>query len=386
MNQARKTHQHDLENTTSRSIFIIDDDIRILLGTKILLERGGYKVEVCSDSLAGLKIAKDIQPDLIICDIMMPHLDGYKFHQALLADPATKNIPFLYLTARVAQADKLKGLGSGAEDYLTKPFDPQELLARGDIILRRQNRIDQKVAHELIRIQNEISQNISHEMRTPMTQIMISLETLLREKYDNPEDINWFLETALSQSQRLNALIDDLLFLAHYDTAPLLLHRQLSDLKLNFIQPIALRHKSYQEKNLQLTYIIEEDVVIHASPESFMQAIVHIADNAIKFSPPDSPIEIKLSARGVGGCVLTVTDQGPGIPAQLRETVFQRYYQISQGLTRQYNGLGVGLTISRIVARSLGGDVVILDSASGCRVQMTISPGALYNLKIPTPS
>jgi signal transduction histidine kinase len=85
-------------------------------------------------------------------------------------------------------------------------------------------------------------------------------------------------------------------------------------------------------------------------------------------------VEIGLAANGVGGCILTVIDQGAGIPVDLRERVFERYFQGSGGDARQYEGLGVELTIARAFAQRLGGDVAILDSDAGCRVQMTIPP------------
>jgi signal transduction histidine kinase len=86
---------------------------------------------------------------------------------------------------------------------------------------------------------------------------------------------------------------------------------------------------------------------------------------------------IDLAANGNGGCILTVTDYGSGVPAEMREKVFERFYQISQGDTRQYGGLGVGLTIARIIARSMGGDVIILPTQRGFRIQMTLPPAPL---------
>jgi signal transduction histidine kinase len=118
-------------------------------------------------------------------------------------------------------------------------------------------------------------------------------------------------------------------------------------------------------------------VVIHAPRREFRQAVTHLVDNALKFSPPMTSVLIDLAANGNGGCVLTVADYGSGIPDGQREKVFERYYQISQGDTRSHGGLGVGLTISRIIARLLGGDVIILPSIRGCRVQMTLPPAPL---------
>ena len=85
-------------------------------------------------------------------------------------------------------------------------------------------------------------------------------------------------------------------------------------------------------------------------------------------------MNVEVQPYGEGGCIFTVIDGGPGISPALREKVFERYYQVSQGDSRLFRGLGLGLTIAREIARSLGGDVLVLDSEKGCSVQMTISP------------
>lgn len=366
----------DRENL--ETILVIDDDYSMLLGIKALMELNGYKAITCEDSRIGVKLAEQSQPDLIICDIMMPHLDGFKVKEAMSANLQTRNIPFLFLTARNAQVDKIRGFTNGADDYITKPFDPLELVARINAILRRQETIRQTAAVEMTRqierIQSEMSQNVSHELRTPMTQILFSLDMILRNKYDNPDDLKWFVETALSQSYRLKALIDDLIFLNSHDAHPLSCFRQKVDIKLDFTLPISLRQTLYTDKEVQLKMNIAEDINIHASRTEFSHACTHLIDNALKFAPPQSTVLVDLDKNGDGGCILTVTDQGIGIPVDLHEKVFERYYQISQGITREYGGLGVGLTIAQIIARSLSGDVKMLPIDHGCRVQMILPP------------
>ena len=95
-------------------------------------------------------------------------------------------------------------------------------------------------------------------------------------------------------------------------------------------------------------------------------------------------MDIHLAANGEGGCIFTVADEGPGVPAEMREKVFERYYQISSGDSRHYDGLGVGLTIARYFARSLGGDVVFMDDDKRCELRMTIPPAtADWDTKYP---
>jgi signal transduction histidine kinase len=363
------------------SILVIDDDLPMLMGLKVLLERSGYQVSTSENSRAGIEMAEAMHPDLIICDIMMPLMDGFKVREKISANPLIQDIPFLFLSARASQTDKLKGFAGGADDYITKPFDPHELVARIKAVFRRQELNDKsttlEVDFQIDRIKTEISNNISHELRTPMTQILLSLDMILRTKYDDLNELKWFVETAVSQSHRLNAVIDDLTFLNSYDMGNRQTFRQLINIKNDFDHPVSLRQDLYAEKNLQVQINIGEGVVIHAPRREFRQAISHLVDNSLKFAPPKTPVLIVLTANGNGGCILTVTDHGPGVPAELHEKVFERYYQISQGITREYGGLGVGLTIARAIARSLNGDVKILQQTGGFTIQMVLPPARL---------
>ena len=124
-------------NKINRTILLIDDDLPLLLGLKTLLERSGYHVIARENSADGIKQAEKSQHDLIVCDVMMPKMDGYKVHEAMSANPLTHNIPFLFLSARASQEDKLKGFEDGADDYITKPFDIEELKLRVQGAIRR---------------------------------------------------------------------------------------------------------------------------------------------------------------------------------------------------------------------------------------------------------
>ncbi|MCX6067556.1 MAG: hybrid sensor histidine kinase/response regulator [Chloroflexi bacterium] len=364
----------------SYKILVIDDEIHLLVGIKGLLARAGHTAITARDSLSGIEMAEKHLPDLILCDIMMPGLDGFKVKEKLNDNPLTKDIPFLYISANASQAGKIKGFEVGADDYITKPFNPDELLARVDAVFRRFDKgrlqASQEVTQQITRMQQEISHNISHELRTPMTQILMSLDIVLREKYEDPETLKWFVDTALSQSFRLNAIIDDFIFLSNYDVGHNTFMRQKIHLDTDFIEPLKQREKLYEDKNMNLQVKIEPGVVIHAPRHEFKLVALHLVDNGLKFAPPATTVDVNISPNGEGGCFFTVTDFGEGIPEDMQEKVFERFFQVSQGDARQHGGLGVGLTIARILARSMGGDVTITSQEKGCRVQMEIPPGA----------
>ena len=106
----------------------------------------------------------------------------------------------------------------------------------------------------------------------------------------------------------------------------------------------------------------------------FARAVFHLMDNACKFSPDGAHITILFRRSGLGGCVLSIENEGSFIPVELREKVFERYYQIQTGDDRPSEGLGIGLTIARAVAEACGGNVTIGNSEVGCKVFMTIPP------------
>jgi len=359
-------------------ILLIDDDIRLLSGTNLFLSQNGYSVLVSKDAPTALKILQEQIPDLIICDVMMPEMNGFEFRMLLNQNQETENIPFLFLTAKYSDDDILFGFDIGCDDYITKPFNRNEFLARIKAILKRVDKgrkIAEKEMHEAFKeFQQEVLNNAHHELYTPLTLIMASLELVLRDRYQNPEEMKSILNDALSGTQQMKLLIDDLILLTYIDQNKLTHLRSPINLRFDFYEPIKKRAEFYSHKNITIHYDVDEDIQILAPRKNFSHVISHLVDNALKFSPEEKDIFIDLKIQGYGGCILTITDQGAGIPLELQEKVFERYYQISQGLTREYNGLGIGLNVSRAITRSIGGDIEFLPVSEGCCVQMTIPP------------
>lgn len=148
-----------MENRTS--VLLIDDDPALLVGLDELLKRKGYKVFTAQYGSNGLKMAKEIIPDLILCDVMMPPPNGYDILKELSQHPRTENIPFIFLTARNIADDKVQGLVLGADDYIIKPFLKDELLARIQSVLRRRRKAQAEVkeiaVQEIFHLRTEIA-------------------------------------------------------------------------------------------------------------------------------------------------------------------------------------------------------------------------------------
>jgi signal transduction histidine kinase len=359
------------------TILIIDDEPALLLGLAAKIRRQGYSVVTAIDGRDGFQKAKESLPDLILSDVMMPPPDGFELRRLLGLEPALASIPFIFLTARSSVEDRIDGLRDGADDYITKPFETEELLARIEAVFRRVQREQARGREEMRRLaqkdmeklRQEILQNFQHELRTPLTNILMPLELAADQRFTNPADQSRFIKIALSNADRLESLVTDLILLSNMDQGNLNLTRQTVDVQASLIQPIHKRQDRYRAKKLNLILDVPAQGTILAPRREFTHAVVHILDNAFKFSPENGTVWLNMTLGSNGGATFLVQDEGPGIPSDLREKVFERFYQVSRGDTRQHDGLGAGLNIARTVFRSLGGTLEILDSPTGCLVR-----------------
>jgi two-component system phosphate regulon response regulator PhoB len=131
------TPDFDSRHMTTKKVLVIEDEADILEVIEYNLKREGYKVTCASDGEDGFKLARDIAPDLILLDLMLPGLDGIEVCRRLKGDSVTDNVPIIMVTAKGEESDIVLGLGVGADDYVTKPFSPRELVARVRAVLRR---------------------------------------------------------------------------------------------------------------------------------------------------------------------------------------------------------------------------------------------------------
>jgi two-component system, sensor histidine kinase and response regulator len=359
------------------TILIIDDEPALLLGLAAKIKRQGYQVVTAPNGTEGIQKAKEVLPDLILSDVMMPPPNGFELRRLMGQDPQLASIPFIFLTARTGVEDRVNGIRDGADDYITKPFVTEELFARIEAVLRRV-KVAQERGREEVRVsaqqdmeklKREILQNFHHELRTPLSNIIMPLELVVNNKFEDPKEQIQFVHTALSSVDRLESLVTDFILLTNVDHGDLNCIRQRIDINSHVLLPIQKRLERYKTKQLKFTYQIKGHGEIAAPRREFTHALVHLADNAFKFSPDGGNVRLTLEIGTQGGVKILFEDEGQGISEDLREKVFERYLQVSRGDSREHDGLGVGLFLSRAVFASLGGNVTILDSANGCRIQ-----------------
>ncbi len=354
-------------------LLLIDDSQYFLHGLAVSLRRAGYEVAVASNGEDGIKLARESRPELILCDVKMPAPNGMAVKRALNEDKGTASIPFIFLSALSTPTNTCQGLHAGADDYIAKPFDLDVLITRIQTALRRETQMEirskMEVQHLLENLESSLPIHTSHQFRTQFSILLLSLD-MIRRKTDNTEK---YLEYAVTSATRAKIMMDTLIWINEFDLGRFPTFGQQIDLETNFFLPVKQLFQIWEEKGLTLDLQVDDGIVVIAPKHSFLMAVCHLIDNACKFSPQNGVIQVHLESNIFGGCILTIQDQGPGIPTSMREMVFERFYQISNEMELPENqGMGLGLYLVRSFARSRGGDVRFLDTFTGCCVEMTL--------------
>src|ERR1044072_8769735 len=268
------------------TILIIDDEPALLLGLSAKIKGQGYQVVTASDGNEGMQKAKEVLPDLILSDVMMPPPNGFLLRRLMGQDPHLASIPFIFLTARSGVEDRVNGISDGAYDYITKPFVTEELFARIEAVLRRGQMSQERGREEarlsaqrdMEKLKSEILQNFHHELRTPLSNIIMPLELVVNKKFEDPEEQVQFVRTALSSVDRLESLVTDFILLTNIDHGDLNRIRQRIDIENHILIPLQKRLDRYKPKELEFVHSIRGEGEIAAPRREFVHALVHLVD------------------------------------------------------------------------------------------------------------
>ncbi len=344
-----------------QSILVIEDDVAMAGGISDVLELAGYDVQVAHHGQEALEAIARRQPDLIVSDIMMPEMDGYELFNRVRANPDWVSIPFIFLTAKGQKSDIRLGRAMGAEDYLVKPFEWEDLLVITRARLARAQSLKQATQVELMMLKNRILNTLSHEFRTPLTYIT-GYTDLLQEEGLTPDQLRQFLKRLQSGSTRLSRLVEDFLFLVSLEvgeaqTAYLLQRDHFTDWPALLERVQARFADKTAGSNVTLTWDVADGVpelMIHAGYVE--DAVSRLVDNAIKFMlGKTGRVQVTVSPRD-DGALICVSDEGIGIAEAHLPTMFQSFHQIDRE-TYEQQGAGVGLAIVRGIVDLHGGQV-----------------------------
>lgn len=371
-----------LESQINRSeykILIVDDVVSNVLLLKILLTNEKFQVITANNGTTCIEQARKEHPDLILLDVMMPDISGFDAAVVLKKEEETKDIPIIFLTALNTPQDLVHGFQVGASDFLTKPFNKEELVMRvmQQISLVAAKRIIEQKNRDLMATlsnRDKMYSVIAHDLRSPMASIRMVLnlvvastspETVGQELYD-------LLDKANRESEDVHDLLDNLLKWTKSQTGRLNVVTQ--DLDLNDIVPgvVEIFEMIAQTKHIKLNMVSSSDNLIVTADNDMLKTVVrNFLSNAIKFSPENSSIDIKMIVEG-DFAKISVTDHGVGIAADRLGGIFKKG-DTTYG-TGGEEGSGLGLQLCQDFARKNGGD---------CYVESVEGQGSTFSFTVP---
>lgn len=339
-------------------ILVIDDEIPVRANLVELLEAEEFDVISAEDGRAGVQLARQQLPDLIICDITMPELDGYGVLAELRQDPATATLPFIFLTARADRTDLRQGMNLGADDYVVKPFTRDELLRAISARLAKQAAHNQKLDAKLGNLRSSITLALPHELRTPLTSI-IGYSALLSDECDTLaiQDIREMAQGIHSSAERLHDLILNFVLYAELEIAirDPVYARAIKDEGPCSVQSsvteAALRQAQEAHREADLTVDIEA-AAVQVGATFVAKMAKELVRNAFKFSKAGTPVSVT-GRRDGNTYALSILDHGRGMTAEQIADV-GAYLQFERRRHEQ-QGSGLGLTIAKRLAELHGG-------------------------------
>jgi two-component system sensor histidine kinase/response regulator len=317
--------------STESDILIVDDTPANLRLLSTILKDRGYKVRVAPNGPLALAAAQNSPPELILLDITMPELDGFEVCRRLKQDPILAPIPVIFLSALSSTEDKVTAFGAGGVDYITKPFQQDEVCARVETHLRLrtlQVDLEEKIAQ--LRREEELRESlvhmIVHDLRSPLSGILASLQ--LVEMGIGPhgarelEDLERAIESGRTMSRMINTLLD----VAKIESGEMKLDVQ--DASLVEVAHEAVRSLGALTRDHRLEVEAPEGPT-HARVDRVLirRVIENLLGNAVRFTPSGGRITIRVRPWGDRSRI-EVEDTGIGVPAEFRDRIFEKFGQV----------------------------------------------------------
>lgn len=379
-------HRIITHRAVMRKILVIDDTDFIREDIATTLQFEGYNTITAEDGIVGVEKAKVEKPDLILCDVSMPRLDGFGTLEQIRAIPEISTTPFIFLTAKAEKADMRRGMELGADDYLTKPFTTDELIKAVDTQFSKQKQVSEKYQQEMDAVIGNITYALPHEFRTPLNGLLgcadILIDLARAGKNGEPVDMDEMESMAISiqdSAKRLHRLTEN--FLVYTQIQSLAANpREVAELQKqrsmglrSTIEDIFYSQATPYGREADLVVDVDE-AEIAISMQNFYKVVDEIASNALKFSNPSTPVEI-VGKVTEGMYTLSVTDHGRGMKEEYIKRI-GAYNQFERDKHEQ-QGAGLGLAIVKKLVELHAGSFSlesVVDDHTTVSVSFAIAP------------
>lgn len=358
------------EHHGKQSILVVDDTVANLQLLMEMLGDFGYKVHPVQSGRMALKVLEISQPDLILLDIKMPGMDGYEVCRRIKAAEKTREIPVLFISAMNETLDKVRAFEVGGIDYIAKPFQEREVLARISVHLKlsqqkrqlaEQKREIEESYEKLLELQtlrDNLIHMIVHDMRNPLTTIRGCIDLLtmfLEEECLSAQKSMDYVKRVKVSTEYLIEMVSSLLDTHRMESGELTLNRQETDLKA-LVSGIAGLLDGAVDSHVIFVNFPDKTVTLLCDAELIARVIQNLVFNALKHTPRGSAITLGI-IEDPGKVHLYVRDDGPGIPPAYHERIFEKFCQVGDGANRKKYSSGLGLAFCKMAVEAHGGRI-----------------------------
>ncbi len=346
-------------------ILVVDDtpaNLQVLSG---MLKERGYKVRPAPSGKVALQAANNAIPDLVLLDINMPDLSGYEVCAQLKRNERMRDVPVIFISALTETLDKVMAFGVGGVDYITKPFQFEEVEARvaAHLKLRRlqleleaRNRELQQNNEELRRLhelRDNLTHMIVHDLRSPLTGMVATFSLLRGESEKLSSDTRRMLGLAQGALDQVISMINSVLDVSKIEAGELKLRRTDCDLAAVVHEAAALLDPLRGRRKVEIE-CIPETLPASIDRDLISRVVQNLLGNALKFTEDDGLVKVRVERKETTIRV-SVADNGMGIPSEFHQRIFQKFGQIKTGKPRV--GTGLGLTFCRLAVEAHGGAI-----------------------------
>ncbi len=345
-------------------ILAVDDDIiDIITIEKLLGER--YDLRTATTGEEALEIAADFRPDIILLDNMMPGLDGGDVCRQIRADSGLRHTKILMVSGKSMVSERIEAYQAGADDYITKPFDKDELLAKIQVYLRL------KSVEEVDQFKTDVLTLLSHEARTPLNSLIGPAEMLMSEEEVDAKEQKLLIEILHSAAKRLHRFFENVMLLSYlksgkWQFSPV--EADLCDVVHEAVCDVATKAA---ERKIKIEEKFDAGQTVYLDRQQIKRAITAILDNAIRFSPPGWRVDVCVWRHNADVCV-SVTDRGVGIDLDYLPYVFEELS--APDVDHHSQGQGLSLAIARQIVQQHNGAIV---------AENTEGSGATFTMRMP---
>ncbi len=363
-------------------ILVADDSSVTRHIMRYFFKKNGYNVETAADGETALEILPKFRPDIIVTDCYMPKMGGFTLTAKIREMEEYRHVPIIMVTASSSKTDVLHGLAAGANDYITKPFDESELLARVGTHLKNKELYEQlRAEKEKLKAANAEKDKFlgiaAHDLRNPLSSIQGYAELLHDGNYDDALTKK-FLKIITGATHGMLALLEDLLDISKIESGAIELQKQPWDISQMIQNRIDLAVVAATQKKITVTCSLTQGIIVEMDRHKMEQVIDNLLSNAIKFTLPDKSIHVMVE--NAGSIVkVSVRDEGIGIPPEEHHRLFKPFSRTTARPTGNEKSTGLGLAIASKIVHAHGGNMGVESAVDGGSIFYFTVPKASMN-------